>query len=417
MWKNIKTVTYKGRKIWKKQMKSYYLKRKIKTIGKHINNVLKEELDNQVVVAKFATVQNEGTTMLVNSEFVALLKQANTDSSKRVAVIVEQLSLDLQNKFPDEKGFSARNLWNMKKWYLFYSSSDIFSEMAHTIEGSIDLNSLKLQQVGAEISENQKLHQAGAEIEFPAIFGFVPWRHHVEIVTKCKTIEEALFYVRKTIEESWSRSTLVDCIKANLYQSSGNALTNFAEKLPAIQGKLAQEIVKDTYDFGFVSLPVGYDEEELEDALEQNITRFLLELGSGFAFIGRQKEIIVAGKTRKIDMLFYHIKLRCYVVVELKAVSFEPEFAGKLNFYVNAVNELMKSESDNPTIGLLICKDKDQTEVQWAFQGIKTPMGVATYDNIRLQEIKSQLPSEEAIQKRLEQAEEEYILKLKEKNK
>ena len=166
-----------------------------------------------------------------------------------------------------------------------------------------------------------------------------------------------------------------------------------------------------------MSLPVGYDEEELEDALEQNITRFLLELGSGFAFIGRQKELIVAGKTRKIDMLFYHIKLRCYVVVELKAVSFEPEFAGKLNFYVNAVNELMKSESDNPTIGLLICKDKDQTEVQWAFQGIKTPMGVATYDNIRLQEIKSQLPSEEAIQKRLEQAEEEYILKLKEKNK
>ena len=318
--------------------------------------------------------------------------------------IVEQLSLDLQNEFPDAKGFSARNLWNMKKWYLFYSSSDMFSEMAHTIADSMDLNSLKLQQ-------------PVAELEFPTIFGFVPWGHHVEIVTKCKTIEEALFYLRKTIEESWSRRTLVDCIKANLYQSSGKALTNFAEKLPAIQGKLAQEIVKDTYNFGFVSLPVGYDEEELEVALEQNITRFLLELGSGFAFIGRQKEIIVAGKTRKIDMLFYHIKLRCYVVVELKAVSFEPEFAGKLNFYVNAVNELMKSESDNPTIGLLICKDKDQTEVQWAFQGIETPMGVATYDNIRLQEIKSQLPSEEAIQKRLEQAEEEYILKLKEKNK
>lgn len=318
--------------------------------------------------------------------------------------IVEQLSLDLQNEFPDAKGFSARNLWNMKKWYLFYSSSDMFSEMAHTIADSMDLNSLKLQQ-------------PVAELEFPTIFGFVPWGHHVEIVTKCKTIEEALFYLRKTIEESWSRRTLVDCIKANLYQSSGKALTNFAEKLPAIQGKLAQEIVKDTYNFGFVSLPVGYDEEELEAVLEQNITRFLLELGSGFAFIGRQKEIIVAGKTRKIDMLFYHIKLRCYVVVELKAVSFEPEFAGKLNFYVNAVNELMKSESDNPTIGLLICKDKDQTEVQWAFQGIETPMGVATYDNIRLQEIKSHLPSEEAIQKRLEQAEEEYILKLKEKNK
>ena len=274
-----------------------------------------------------------------NSEFVALLKQANTDSSKMAEVIGVS---DAQLRFVtnSQSGMGLLKCGNvvipfdnqierMRAFiYLFYSSSDIFSEMAHTIENSIDLNSLKLQQVGAEISENQKLHQAGAEIEFPAIFGFVPWRHHVEIV-------------------------------------------------------------KDAYDFGFVSLPIGYDEEELEDALEQNITRFLLELGSGFAFIGRQKEIIVAGKTRKIDMLFYHIKLRCYVVVELKEVSFEPEFAGKLNFYVNAVNELMKSESDNPTIGLLICKDKDQTEVQWAFQGIETPMGVATYDNIRLQEIKS----------------------------
>lgn len=318
--------------------------------------------------------------------------------------IVEQISLDLQNEFPKAKGFSARNLWNMKKWYLFYSENESFSELAYRIEESLDMKSLKLQQLGAEM-------------EFPSVFGFVPWRHHVEIVTKCKTIEEALFYVRKTIEESWSRSVLIDNIKAHLYQSSGNALTNFAEKLPTIQGKLAQEIVKDTYDFGFVSLPAGYDEKELEDALEQNITRFLLELGSGFAFIGRQKEIIVAGKTRKIDMLFYHIKLRCYVVVELKAVSFEPEFAGKLNFYVNAVNQLMKTDDDNPTIGLLICKDKDQTEVQWAFQGIETPMGVATCDNIRMNEIKSQLPSEEAIQKRLEQAEEEYLLKLQEKNK
>lgn len=318
--------------------------------------------------------------------------------------IVEQLSLDLQNEFPKAKGFSARNLWNMKKWYLFYSENESFSELAYRMEESLDMKSLKL-------------HQLGAEMEFPSVFGFVPWRHHVEIVTKCKTIEEALFYVRKTIEESWSRSVLIDNIKAHLYQSSGNALTNFAEKLPTIQGKLAQEIVKDTYDFGFVSLPAGYDEKELEDALEQNITRFLLELGSGFAFIGRQKEIIVAGKTRKIDMLFYHIKLRCYVVVELKAVSFEPEFAGKLNFYVNAVNQLMKTDDDNPTIGLLICKDKDQTEVQWAFQGIETPMGVATCDNIRMNEIKSQLPSEEAIQKRLEQAEEEYLLKLQEKNK
>jgi len=192
--------------------------------------------------------------------------------------IVEQLSLDLQNEFPKTKGFSARNLWNMKKWYLFYSGNENFSELAHHMEESLDMKSLKLQQVGVELDQNEKLQQLVAEINFPKFFSFVPWRYHVEIVAKCKTIEEALFNVRKAIEENWSRSVLIDNIKVHLYQSSGNALTNFAEKLPTIQGKLAQEIVKDTYDFGFVSLPAGYDKKELEDVLEQNITRYLLKL-------------------------------------------------------------------------------------------------------------------------------------------
>ena len=192
--------------------------------------------------------------------------------------IVEQLSLDLQNEFPKTKGFSARNLWNMKKWYLFYSGNENFSELAHHMEESLDMKSLKLQQVGVELDQNEKLQQLVAEINFPKFLSFVPWRYHVEIVAKCKTIEEALFNVRKAIEENWSRSVLIDNIKVHLYQSSGNALTNFAEKLPTIQGKLAQEIVKDTYDFGFVSLPAGYDKKELEDVLEQNITRYLLKL-------------------------------------------------------------------------------------------------------------------------------------------
>ena len=173
---------------------------------------------------------------------------------------------------------------------------------------------------------------------------------------------------------------------------------------------MAQEITKDNYDFGFVTVPVNYKEEQLEAALEQNITCFLLELDTGFAFVGRQKELIVGNRSRKIDMLFYHIRLKCYVVVELKAVSFEPEFAGKLNFYVNAVNDLIRTSDENPTIGLLICKDKDQTEVQWAFQGIQTPMGVASYDNIKIEEIKKQLPTEEQIQQRIELAEEEFNL-------
>ena len=327
--------------------------------------------------------------------------------------IVEQVSLDLQNAFPNTKGFSVRNLWNMKKWYVFYASAGDSIRYIEELKSRMDLNSIKLHQLGAEIvdeNSDEKLHRLGAEMQFPALFGFVPWRHHVEIVTKCKSVEEALFYIGKIIEEGWSRSALIDCMRADLFRHSGTAITNFTEKLPSAQGKLAQEIIKDTYDFGFVFLPTGYDETALENALEQNITRFLLELGTGFVFVGRQKEIIVSGKTRRIDMLFYHIRLRCYIVVELKTTSFEPEFAGKLNFYVNAVNELIRTPEENPTIGLIICKDNNQTEVQWAFQGIQTPMGVASYDNVRLREIQAQLPTVEQIQRRIEQAEQEYNL-------
>lgn len=273
-----------------------------------------------------------------------------------------------------------------------------------------------MEQIGKSVSE-EKLQQVIGEFPFPEFFAYVPWGHHIDIITKCDSIEEALFYMCRTIEEGWSRSTLQNCIKSELYNRAGTAITNFSERLPAVQSKLAQEITKDTYDLGFITLPPDYDENALEAALEQNITRFLLELGKGFAFVGRQKEIVVSGKTRKIDMLFYHIRLKCYVVVELKAVSFEPEFAGKLNFYVNAVNNLIRTPDENPTIGLLICKDKDQTEVQWAFQGIQTPMGVASYDNIKLEEIKKQLPTEEEIQQCIELAEEEFNLNRKKQGK
>lgn len=329
--------------------------------------------------------------------------------------IVEQVSLDLQNEFPDSKGFSTTNLWNMKKWYLFYKKEiEKVHQLVGLFENSKIAKSINLQQLGAEITEDQeKVHQPGGELSFPSLFAYVPWRHHVEIITKCKDVKEAFFYIQKTIEEGWSRSALQNFISANLYRTSGKAVTNYSDKLPDKQGQLANEIIKDNYDFGFVSLPAEYDETALEDELEKNITRFLLELGTGFSFIGRQKEIIVAGKSRKIDMLFYHTKLHCYIVVELKVVPFEPEFAGKLNFYVNAVNELLKEPEDNPTIGLLICKGKNNTEVKWAFQGIETPMGVASYDNVKIKELEKQLPSAEEIQKRIDLAEKELKLKIK----
>ena len=328
--------------------------------------------------------------------------------------IVNRVSLDLQAEFPKAKGFSARNLWFMKQWYSFYSVNTKAKSVISSIEEQININDSKLKQVASEIQES-KLKQADSELSFPQMFAFVPWMHHVMIIQKAKNVEEALFYIRKTIEGNLSRDALDNIIRADLYHTSGMAVTNFAEKLPAIQGDLAQEILKSNYDLGFVSLPEKYDEEALEDVLEQRMTRFLLELGEGWAFVGRQKEILIAGKTRKIDLLFYHIYLRCYVVLELKVRPFDPEFAGKLNFYVNAVNEFVKRDSDNPTIGLLICKDMDRTEVQLAFQGITTPMGVATYDNVKIKEIQEHLPTAEQIQRQIALAEEEYKMQLAKK--
>ena len=356
----------------------------------------------------------------VNSEQLLFNWQLGRDLVVRKAEekwgsgIVEQVSLDLQAEFPSAKGFSARNLWFMKQWYSFYALKKETVVLIEDIESSIRASGIKLNQLGSEIQE-QKLNQVGSEMPFPVIFAYVPWKHHVLIMQKCKTIEEALFYVRRTVEEGLSRNALDNSIRANMYHSMGAAITNFKEQLPVPQGLLAQELLKDNYDLRFIALPEKYDEEALEEAIEQRMTRFLMELGEGWAFVGRQKEIIIAGKTRKIDLLFYHIYLRCYVVLELKVKPFDPEFAGKLNFYVNAVNEFIRRESDNPTIGLLICKDMDRTEVQLAFQGITTPMGVATYDNIKIKEIEEYLPTAEQIQQQIEIAEEEYKMKLQEK--
>ena len=393
-------------------MKDKEIPRIVKSHDVHLDSDYVQWLSD--VKQRFRNAQIKAAVK-VNSEQLYFNWQLGRDLVLRKAEetwgsgIVEQVSLDLQNEFPGVKGFSTTNLWYMKKWYLFYADGDKTetNELLQDMESHLLASRQNLHQIGGEIRQTE-IHQPGGEMAFPAVFGFVPWRHHVEIITKCDSVEEALFYIQRTIEEGWSRSALQNQIKADLYHKMGKAVTNFSSQLPCIQGRLAQEITKDTYDLGFISLPPEYDEAALEDALEKNITRFLLELGTGFAFVGRQKEIIVSGRTRKIDMLFYHIRLRCYVVLELKVTSFEPEYVGKLNFYVNAVDELLKTAEDNPTIGLLICRDKDQTEVQWSFKGIQTPIGVASYDNVQMKEVQAQLPTEEQIRQRIEQAEEEF---------
>lgn len=338
-----------------------------------------------------ASVRVNSEKLLFNWELGRDLVQKKAEE-KWGAGVVEQVSLDLQREFPNAEGFSVGNLWYMKRWYLFYNQENI--KLQRPVEELVDE---KLQRSVEEI-EDEKLYQVGGE--FPPIFGLIPWGQHIEIISRCKSIEEAIYYIGKTIDRGLSRPALVNCIKANMYEHEGKILNNFAEHMPELQSELVQEVFKENYDFGFATVDHEiYNEDDLEEALTKSITGLLLELGTGFALIGRQKQLWVGDTTRKIDLLFYHIRLHCYVVCELKAKAFEPEFAGKLNFYVNAVDDLLKDKEDNPTIGLLICSDMNKAEVQWSFRGISTPIGVATYNNIR---IKDALPTQEQLKERME---------------
>lgn len=294
------------------------------------------------------------------------------------------LSLDLRTEFPNQTGFSETNIRYATRWYNFYNQSNI-----------------NRHQVGDEIP-----HQLGEELEMPIDFGRVPWKHHIHIFTHSDSVTEALFYIDKTIENGWSRSELEAEMNDDLYVKHGKAITNFDDKLPAPYSGLAKDILKSPYDFGFIDKKIT-NEKQLEDELASNITRFLLELGQGFAYVGRQMELkMPGGQTFIPDMVFYHTKLKLYIVVELKVTPFIPEYAGKLNFYVSAVDELMKQPDDNPTIGLLICKSKDNTVVEWSFRGMNQPLGVAEYKFGIAKKAAEMLPSESELQRIIDTYEE-----------
>lgn len=316
------------------------------------------------------------------------------------AGVVEQLSKDLQNEFPNTEGFTVRNLQFMKQWFLFYSNSEYEQKLKQAVSQFEEYSAqhhIAISQIASYSTASTNTKQAVSQ--FPNLFAFLGWSHHIAIIQKCKNIDEALFYVLKTIENNWSREGLKRAISADIYHKQVSAPNNFADTLVKPQSGLLQEIVKANYDFSWAEVEhASYDEEELEEALSNNITQMLLELGNGFAFMGRQRELVISGKTRKIDLLFYHIRAHCYVVVELKTKPFEPEFVSKLNFYVSAVNNLIRQSEDNPTVGLLICSDMDETEVRWSFEGLQSPLGVATYSGIKVAEL---LPTSEQIKQRI----------------
>lgn len=297
-----------------------------------------------------------------------------------------QLSLDLKAMFPNQSGFSATNLKYMKRWYAFYNEHNLIRQQVADELGTGQFRALEnRQQLADRIEATVIGHQVGDQLEMPDVFGQIPWFHHVHIISKCQSIDEAFFYINKVAEEGWSRSFLESQVAANLFKAQGAAVTNFERTLPTAQSQLAKEMLKDPYHFDFLTMKAEYEERDLEEALVANITKFLLELGKGFSFVGRQMELqMPGGQTFFPDLVFYHIPQHRYVIIELKTVKYIPEFAGKLNFYVTAADELLRGEGDNPSVGLIICKSTDKTVVEWSLKDINKPLGVATY---QLQEV------------------------------
>ena len=306
---------------------------------------------------------------------------------------LESVSRELKRSFPAMSGFSTDNIRFMKRMYLFYNHENIADDLNTVVPGK---SAQVVQQTNEVIIAQAVQHLQ--EDELLALLSSIPWGHHTTILRKIKEVDKALFYVNQTFANNWSRSVLEYQIETDLYGRQGNAITNFKKTMPAIHSDLANAILKDPYNFEFIALSEKANEAELEAQLVGNISQFLLELGKGFAYMGKQFKLKVGKKEYRTDLLFYHTRLKCYIVIELKINEFEPEYIGKLNFYISAINEFVKDESDNPTIGILLCKNKDNYEVEFSLKDINKPIGVSEYTYKELPEtIRKELPTMEEL--------------------
>ena len=322
------------------------------------------DIKTRVVAAR------QRAALAANAELIRLYWQIGHDILLRQSAqgwgskVIERLARDLREDFPEMKGFSARNLMYMRDFAAAWPDAEI------------------VQQTAAQL----------------------PWFHIVVLITRLKDSPAREWYARRAISEGWSRVTLELNIRNRLHERQGQAITNFDARLPTPHSELAHETLKDPYLFDFLGLGDDAQEREIENALVRHITRFLLELGSGFAFIGRQFRLEVEGDEFFVDLLFYHTRLKCYVVVELKATAFKPEHAGQLNFYLTAVDKQIKAPDDKPTIGLLLCKTKKRTVAEYALSGIDKPIGVAEYQLVRAlpEPLLTSLPTVEELESELE---------------
>lgn len=316
--------------------------------------------------------------MSVNQELISLHWWIGSEIVKRQTTekwgsqVIEKLCKDLQSGFPGLKGFSRSNIFNMRAFYSAY----------------------------------EKVQQAAGQLETPPEFCLnIPWYHNVILIEKVKNLHEREWYARRAVHHSWSRSVLEQWIEADLYQKQGKAPNNFQRSLPSPQSDLAQQTLKDPYCFDFLTLMNEAKVKDIEEGVVTHIQKFLLELGNGFGFVGKQVPIRVGDQNYYLDLLFYHIKLRCYFLIELKAVAFKPEFAGQMNFYLSVIDDKIKNPWDHPTIGLILCKSKDSLTVEYALRNNTSPIGVANYETKLVEslpeDLQGSLPTIEELEEEL----------------
>ena len=310
--------------------------------------------------------------------------------------VIKNLSVDLQLKNPNSTGLSRTNIYYAKKFYLLYSQH--LKIVPQTVGQLEDENGSQ-----SAVDSSEVVPQAVGQLK-EMLFS-IPWGHHRYLIDRYGTEpEKAFFYVKKTMKEGWSRDVLLNFMDSGLYEREGKALTNFTRTLPDEASDLAQELTKDPYNFAFTGITKPYNEQILKDALLANISQFLLELGTGFAYVGKEYRLQIGQKEKFIDLLFYNINLSCYVVIEVKIGEFDFQDLGQLSGYVVACNHILKKEGrDNPTIGLLICRQKDSLLAQYALEGSNLPLGISEYELSKLypEKVEGTIPTIEEIEAKL----------------
>ena len=347
-------------------------------------------------------------TLAANAQMIALYwdigkiilekqKQEGWGSS-----IIKRLSLDLKNDLPEMNGFSERNLWRMLRFANEYA---ILPQPVALLENSKKplLTKFELELNIVENQNNEKVNQLVAKLDYHKLLFSIPWGHHLLLIEKIKDLQIRFWYIQQVIYNGWSREVLASMLKSDAFSRKKSITNNFDSFLPSPQSDLVKQTLKDPYIFDFLTLTKPFTERELETELVTHIQKFLIELGTGFAFVGRQYHFEAGNEDFYIDLLFYHLKMRCFVVVDLKRGDFKPEYAGKMNFYCSVIDDILKHKSDEPTIGLILCENKKKIIAEYTLRNSTKPIGISEYELTRAlpENLKSSLPSIEDIENEL----------------